>query len=602
MSRAISCNAYMILKKRANRTTSFLLGALTLLVGLLVAAGIVMQLSGQAARDNIERANAFLLKERTIYSLMVDMETAERGYIITGDEAFLEPYIKAKAELPALWDEFDAMGARLDAHSMVTLVEQMRSSAREWELESAEPEIALRRAGMEDLLKDQVASGTGKARFDDFRQASSIVNARANGLLDEYNRAARSVSALDLSLLIGLGTLALVGVVITMQVSRREAALQQRARSAAEAETARLQTILEYLPVAVRLVDVEDGRVILQNRAASALFPIDVWNSLKPEERPAYFNYTRVDGTPLRLEDLPGRRTRREGATITDFEFKITRPEIGTKSLLANTAPLRDESGTITGAVIVIQDVTRMREADQRKDEFIATAAHELRNPLASLSGYNQLLQRMMSQTDAPPRVVSHLEQMGKQIKRINNLVEHLLDASRIQLGRLILNRSRSDLVEIANTAVSDAQATDAGAHQIVLVAPDREIVGEWDTTRLEQVMTNLVGNALTYSPPGTQVEVRVSTCGSEARVEVADQGPGVPLEQRPRLFELYYQSQSLAPADSDARLRKGRGLGLGLHISSEIVKAHGGQIGMEPNPGGGSIFWFTLPGVSTQP
>jgi signal transduction histidine kinase len=592
----------LILKKRVNRTTPLLLGMLTLLVGLLVAVGVTMQLSGQAARDNVERANAFLLKERTIYSLMVDMETAERGYLITGDETFLEPYNKAKAELPALWDELDARAADLDGQSMAMLVEQMKSNAGEWERESAEPEIALRRAGMEEALKNRVASGTGKDRFDAFRQASSGVNARANGLLDEYNRAAKNVSTLDLTLLIGLGTLALVGVVITMQVSRREAALQQRARHTAEAETARLQTIIEYLPVAVRLVDAADGRVVLQNRAASALFPFDVWNSLTPEERPAYFNYTRVDGTPLLYEDLPGRRTRREGVTITDFEFKITRPEIGTKSLLANTAPLMDGSGRITGAVIVIQDVTRMREADQRKDEFIATAAHELRNPLASLSGYNQLLQRMMAQTDAPPRVVSHLDQMGKQIRRINNLVEHLLDASRIQLGRLILNRSRSDLVEVAKTAVSDAQATDAGAHQIVLVAPDGEIVGEWDATRLEQVMTNLVGNALTYSPPGTRVEVRVATCGSEARVEVADQGPGVPPEQRPRLFELYYQSQSLAPADYDARLRKGRGLGLGLHISSEIVKAHGGQIGMEPNPGGGSIFWFTLPGVSTQP
>jgi signal transduction histidine kinase len=538
---------------------------------------------------------------------MIDMETGERGYIITGDEAFLQPYNEAKTELPAVWAGLAAIATNLDRQSntgptgVATLVGGMQARAEEWERETAEPEIALRRAGREQELSNIVASGTGRARFDAFREASSQVTARTNGLLNEYNRVAQNVSALDLSLLIGLGTLALVGVIITMQVSRREAALQQRARSAAEAETARLQTIIEYLPVAVRLVDVEEGRVILQNRAASALFPIDVWNSLTPEERPAYFNYTRVDGTPLRSEDLPGGRTRREGVTITDFEFKITRPEIGTKSLIANTAPLKDESGTITGAVIVIQDVTRMREADQRKDEFIATAAHELRNPLASLSGYNQLLQRMMAQTDAPPRVVSHLDQMGKQIKRINNLVEHLLDASRIQLGRLILNRSRSDLIEIAKTAVTDAEATDAGAHRIALIAPDREIVGEWDTTRLEQVMTNLVGNALTYSPPGTQVEVRVSTCGSEARVEVADQGPGVPPEQRLRLFELYYQSQSLDPADDQARLRKGRGLGLGLHISSEIVKAHGGQIGMEPNPGGGSIFWFTLPGVLTQ-
>ncbi len=130
---------------------------------------------------------------------------------------------------------------------------------------------------------------------------------------------------------------------------------------------------------------------------------------------------------------------------------------------------------------------------------------------------------------------------------------------------------------------------------------------------RLEQVITNLLGNALRHTPPNSNVEVKLQKVGSYARVEVIDEGPGIPLEQRPHLFDRYYQSTSLAPsiipgehpAVGDGQTgthrpstapQKRQGLGLGLYISHEIVKAHKGQIGVDPNPEGGSIFWFTLP------
>jgi two-component system phosphate regulon sensor histidine kinase PhoR len=287
---------------------------------------------------------------------------------------------------------------------------------------------------------------------------------------------------------------------------------------------------------------------------------------------------------------------------ITDFEFKMTSPELGTKSLIASTAPLKDASGKITAAVVVIQDVTRMREIDRRKDEFIAMAAHELRNPLAALSGYSQLLQRMLEGTEVPPSMTRNVAQINKQITRLNSLVERLLDASRIELGRLVLNRSQCNLVEIAEYVVDSARATDGGEHEIELVPTGQEIVGEWDATRLEQVLTNLVGNALSYSPTGTKVQVRLEQRDGEARVEVVDRGPGVPPEERPALFNRYYQSAGAAGGDAEAenaRLRRTRGLGLGLYISTEIVRAHGGNIGMRPNPEGGSIFWFTLPATA---
>jgi signal transduction histidine kinase len=260
-----------------------------------------------------------------------------------------------------------------------------------------------------------------------------------------------------------------------------------------------------------------------------------------------------------------------------------------------------------------------MRELDQRKDEFIATAAHELRNPLATLSGYSQLIQKLVSRGSAGPEVIErNLGEMNRQINRLNNLVERLLDASRIQLGRLILDKSKQDLVKIAASVVDELTATDANAHVITIIAP-AELTGCWDLVRIEQVMTNLVGNALRHAPRSSKVEVRLQALDSIARVEVIDEGPGVPPEQRPYLFDRYYQTAPLSPgmipndgqstgnSDSDqspqapaqgasGTPQKKQGLGLGLYISQEIVKAHHGDIGVDPNPEGGSIFWFTLP------
>jgi signal transduction histidine kinase len=261
--------------------------------------------------------------------------------------------------------------------------------------------------------------------------------------------------------------------------------------------------------------------------------------------------------------------------------------------------------------VVVLQDVTRMREIDQRKDEFIATAAHELRNPLAALSGYNQLIQRLISRGAGDPATVErNLREMGRQIARMNNLVERLLDASRIQLGRLVLAPSRQDLVKIAQTVINEAEAADGGSHYIKLTAPG-ELPGCWDAVRLEQVLTNLVSNALRHTPPKGIVEIRLHALeddkGEQVKVQVIDGGPGIPPDQRPHLFDRYYQTGALTSGmlgDTEAANRQGspsaltkkQGLGLGLYISRQIVKAHKGEIGIDANPEGGSIFWFALP------
>jgi signal transduction histidine kinase len=584
-----------------------MISAVALLVVALIITGAIMEWIGQTARAQVGRANRLLIEQGTAYGMLVDMQTSMRGYIITGDVKFLEPYNNARLRLTGSWAALAESATQLDSGGSTNsvrirpLVDEMRQRADRWQSELGEPLIEMRREGRLEEATAIVASGRGNAVFNSFREAATEVETHTRRMLESNTQALDRTREVELWLLVGLSILAVVASLFTLRVVKAEARLQEAARHRAELEIQRLETILGNLPIAVRLLAPPNGDCIIQNRAASLLFPLEKWNSLSMEERLTYFGLTRTDGTRPALEESPVIGTLREGITVLDYEFRMNSPETGPRNLLGSTTPLRDEHGNVTAAVMIVQDVTRMKELDQRKDEFIATAAHELRNPLAALSGYHQLAQRITARSDVPPSVTHHLTEMGKQIKRLNVLVEHLLDTSRIQLGRLVLNKTELDLVELVEAAAANALATDASQHTIEVTAETGRLVGTWDAARLEQVISNLLGNALRYSPPGTRIDIRVEQIGDTARVSVADQGPGVPESQRARLFERYFQTTTLSdrmPAQhgSTGPVVMHKGLGLGLHISSEIVAAHGGEIGMEPNPHGGSIFWFTLP------
>jgi signal transduction histidine kinase/CHASE3 domain sensor protein len=586
-----------------------LIGVVIVLVFVLAGVGVVTELVGQGAQRDIQEVSDLLLAERTLYGLHVDMQSGDRGYIITQDEQFLEPYERAEERLPGMWKAIAEGAAAIDgrhgeSQPLTPLVTDLQTAADRWRVEFAEVTVDLVRSGRTEEAVELVRSGRGNTLFNAFRERSTRLDDLLNERLHEYSAALVRVRQNELYLIISVGVLALVSAIFAGVVSRREAALQREATRAAETESARLQAIIESLPVPVRLIVPPNGNILLQNHAAEHLFPTQEWNGLRPEERAAYYHLTRPDGTAYTHDEFPSMQALTQGESAREVEMLAQIPGQGARSLLVSAVPLRDDRGSITSAAVVLQDVTHMRELDARKDEFIATAAHELRNPLTALHGYIQLQNRQVSSAEVPPRFVRYLEEMTKLSRRLNALVELLLDASRISLGRLVLDKEETDLVEVARSVVSAAETVDQGEHTLELVAPDG-IIGRVDATRVEQVLTNLVGNALRYSPPGTRVVVRVEQRGGHARVEVVDNGPGVPEELRPDLFSRYHLDRKAngheaatngSATQTAQRLRRERGLGLGLHISKEIVQAHGGEIGMRPNPDGGSIFWFSIP------
>jgi signal transduction histidine kinase len=221
---------------------------------------------------------------------------------------------------------------------------------------------------------------------------------------------------------------------------------------------------------------------------------------------------------------------------------------------------------------------------------FISLAAHELRSPLTSVKGYAQLLIRSARKDPAYPQSqLRALQAIEQQASRMSDMVAELLEASRIQRDTFELHTRPADLVALVRHAVEVRRASD-DQHPIILYAPETALVGQLDATHVEQVMRDLLDNAIRYSPEGGQVTVAVSQSGDMGRVCVHDEGLGVSEEEREHLFEAFYRGPS-------ARYRNLSGLGLGLFVSSAIVERLGGRLWLATSaPSHGSEFCFELP------
>ncbi|TAK36930.1 MAG: sensor histidine kinase, partial [Chloroflexota bacterium] len=268
---------------------------------------------------------------------------------------------------------------------------------------------------------------------------------------------------------------------------------------------------------------------------------------------------------------------------------------LGTRSVRRFAA---DELETITQAAALfgtaIENARLYRESQhraeeleeqrRRREEFVSVVVHELRAPLTVLGGYTQILRRQTAVD--PERQRQALGVMAEQLQKLGGLVSELQDSARIEAGRFTVERAPMDLVDTARHVVEEQQATTT-RHQVLIETPDGPIEGRWDRGRIAQALTNLVSNAIKYSPEGGEVRVVVHRKAGEAKVSVSDRGIGIGAEEVPLLFQPYSRLR---------RERRAGGVGLGLYITKGIVEAHGGRIWVVSERGQGSTFYFMLP------
>ncbi len=389
----------------------------------------------------------------------------------------------------------------------------------------------------------------------------------------------------------------------------RRLLIQQRVHSETEAQRALLQRILDELPSSVYLVHGRDARLVLANRAATAVFgaPWRPGQSMREFLEENHIHVLDADGHPLALEQLATLRAVQHGETVHQLQVSIHRPDGTALPVLVNAVALDTHHFTVSpsplasypgeraepAAIVVHQDVTALKEAEQLKDEFIGVAAHELRTPLAILKGFVQTLLNQTARGKGPALgawQMQSLQGIDLATARLVDLAEDLLDVTRVQAGRLELQREPTDLVALARRVLTRRQLT-TERHTLTLTTSLPHLILDVDPRRMEQVLVNLIGNAIIYSPEGGPIEVtiRAESEAHEALLTVRDQGMGIPQRDRAQVFERFARA-------GNAQTYGIGGTGLGLYLCRELVEQHGGRIWFESAEGQGSTFFVTLP------
>lgn len=275
-------------------------------------------------------------------------------------------------------------------------------------------------------------------------------------------------------------------------------------------------------------------------------------------------------GDPKADDDRHTELVRRDGAHVP---------------VAVSSAPILDPSGRVTGGVDVLRDVSREREVDELKSALISMVSHELRTPLTLIHGFAELL--TIRELD-PERRRAALEEILGASRRLARLIDDLLSVSRIESGRMVIDPRPVDLRLLVRRTLAPFQAM-SSRHVLRADIPLHLPVIWGDSDKLEQILTNLIGNALKYSPAGGEVQITAHAEEQTIRIDVHDQGIGMSLHEMARLFEKFYR------VDRD-EVQATNGTGLGLYITKRLVEMHGGEIWAESVAGVGSTFSFTLP------
>ena len=415
-----------------------------------------------------------------------------------------------------------------------------------------------------------------------------VLEGRTLGVLEVINKRGGGVFRDDEAP--ALGALALLAGA-AIESSSRVAGLSERARRldaevaratlAANEARNRLESVLFAMDDAVLAAD-ENGLATLLNRTAQFMAmqssPLEPLGRSLEELLPA----------PAFAHAMREVRSSGESRSV---EIDLGREPL--RSYAVVLAPIRDLEGYLTGFVVVLRDITRFRELERMKTSFLNTVSHELRTPITSIRAFSEL----MARADAEPAKVREWSAViNEESERLNRLVDDLLDVSRIESGKKLSVVKRPVELRPLVERVAALFHAQAQAHPISLALNEDLTHAELDPDRIEQVLTNLVSNAIKYSPQGGSVEVCMDFLPpGSLRFEVADHGVGLKEEDRLHMFEKFYRVEG-------AQLTGIRGTGLGLAISKYLVEAHGGRIGVESRPGEGSTFWFELPLFSAGP
>ena len=552
----------------------------------------------------VSRTHEVLGQLEATMSTMKDAETGERGYIITGDDRYLEPYENAIREI----DDHVAELKRLVADNpnqmaRIPVLEQKIANR----LGSLKQGVEHKKNSNTEGARQLVVSGIGKKQMDDLRNFIDLMEHDETSLLRlravEATASGRYAFVTDfIPNLIACGLLLLISYVIVTDVSARrkiEAELRQQREW--------LAVTLSSIGDAVIATDTR-GAVTFLNPVAQSLTG---WTQQEAQGKALQEIFQIVNEQTREPVENPGLKAIKEGTVVGLANHTVLIAQDGKETPIDDSgAPIKTSEGKLLGAVLVFRDISERRRVEQEragllrgersareqaeaanraKDEFVAMISHEIRSPLTAILGWTQMLKtRKFDEAET----VHAIEVIERNAKTQVQLIEDLLDISRVITGKLRLNVRPVDPMPVIEASIDSIRPA-ADAKSILLDADlgprgDLEVSGDVD--RLQQIFWNLLSNAVKFTPRNGRITVKMQRTNSNVEISVRDSGAGISADFLPHVFDRFSQAQVTSE-------REYGGLGLGLAIVRHLVELHGGTVKADsPGKNQGSVFIITLP------
>ena len=553
---------------------------------IILAVGLILV----AQADNAAQLRLEVIRSYDRRSLMQDMlsqhqdaETGQRGYLMTNRREFLEPYETALRAIP---DSFNRMQALSASAEQQKGLHTLRTLSRE-KLAFVQEAISSNARGGRDQALAMVVSGRGKLLMDRLRaeigrqqavEAKQL--AHTSALADRAQKQLRGRAFSLLSFLAIL--LCAAGIVILRTLKARGAALARL-----DDVSRRRKAILDAAMDGILILN-PSGSIEGVNRAGARIFGYEDSDMLRRDVGMLFANqpprgqvaaYLRSmnlsEGHPGHIQEIPGRR---KDGTVFPSDVAITAVELNDG----------------THYVAVVRDISERKRVERIKSEFVASVSHELRTPLTSIAGSLSLLAGGAGGElgDRAQRLITIAHSNAERLVR---LINDILDLEKIDSGRMVFKNQLIDLSDFLQQAI-EANRGFADRYQISLeLKIDGPRAYVWaDPDRLMQIITNLISNAVKFSPAGAAVEVVLQPSGAAHRISICDHGPGIDEGFRERVFSRFAQADS-----SDSRAKGGTGLG--LSIVREMVTRLGGSVSFDTETGVGTRFHIDLPATAPE-
>ena len=551
----------------AKRRVQIALVVLILLLGGLLATGIYSTFALYRSAEDRYIHLLFPLRTHSqdLVTQMVNEETGVRGYMLTSDRKTLQPYFLGRASVRTDLAKITALTA---SHpELRALLGPLKTEIRALDgyFDRQITFVADGQLGQARARRDVLGGQRlfGKFRSDARNLETSISAFVAATRSEERRTFTRAIGLLAAGGIFAIG----IAVFLMRRVPERLRLLyadEERARIHAE-QGANAARALAHVSDAVVMLD-DGSRVLSWNNAAEALFRVSADAALG---RPAASVFPEF-----------GVLIERSGGDLTPVRIG------GEERWLAISVSRFDG-----GRVITLRDATAEHTLERARADFVTTASHELRTPLTAVYGSARTLVDRGDALDESQRN-RLLRMIAQESEHLAQIVDQLLVTAQIDRGRLRLDVRDCDVAELCNSVIEAAEARKPDSIELTFVAPAKTRPLRCDPPRLKQVLVNLVENAIKYSPHGGRVRVRIVDAPDRLRIDVQDDGLGIPPSEQTRIFEKFYRL--------DADMTRGvGGSGLGLYISREIVEQMGGVLSVRSQRGTGSTFTVTLPRVA---